>query len=134
MEEMAEEEEVDDPNEFDNNPLCVVKKIFCSKKVVEPSQRQQIFQSYYWVSDNKCRLIIYSCSCENLVSKSLIDRLKLSTESHPHPYTVGWIKVGPKIKVEYICRVPLAIGRAYEESVLCDVLEMDAYDVLLGRP
>lgn len=32
------------------------------------------------------------------------------------------------------CRVPFSIGRWYKDEVVCDVLEMDACHILLGRP
>ena len=36
--------------------------------------------------------------------------------------------------MDLISKVPVAIGRTYNNDVLCDVLDMDACDILLGRP
>nr|GEX11144.1 RNA-directed DNA polymerase [Tanacetum cinerariifolium] len=47
---------------------------------------------------------------------------------------IGWIKKGPTLKVTKICKVLLAIGKHYNELVTCDVVNMDACHVLLGRP
>ncbi|GKE60239.1 hypothetical protein Tco_1510606, partial [Tanacetum coccineum] len=47
---------------------------------------------------------------------------------------IGWIKKGPTLKVTEICKVPLAIGKHYNELVACDVVDMEACHVLLGRP
>ncbi|GKC82005.1 transposon ty3-I gag-pol polyprotein [Tanacetum coccineum] len=43
-------------------------------------------------------------------------------------------KKGPTLKVTEICKVPLAIGKHYNELVTCDVVDMEACHVLLGRP
>lgn len=32
------------------------------------------------------------------------------------------------------CKVPISIGRFYQDEVKCDVIEMDASHMLLGRP
>nr|GEU65648.1 putative nucleotidyltransferase, ribonuclease H [Tanacetum cinerariifolium] len=41
---------------------------------------------------------------------------------------------GPTLKVTEICKVTLAIGKHYNELVTCDVVDMEACYVLLGRP
>ncbi|GJZ71856.1 RNA-directed DNA polymerase, eukaryota [Tanacetum coccineum] len=47
---------------------------------------------------------------------------------------IGWIKKGSTLKVPEICKVPLAIGKHYNYLVTCDVVDMKACHVLLGRP
>ncbi|GJV23614.1 transposon ty3-I gag-pol polyprotein [Tanacetum coccineum] len=81
-----------------------------------------------------CSIIIDGGNCENLVSKDLVKAFKLPTEPHPSPYQSGWIKKGSALKVTEICKVPLAIGKHYNELVTCDVVDMEACHVLLGRP
>ncbi|GJV19891.1 transposon ty3-I gag-pol polyprotein [Tanacetum coccineum] len=41
-------------------------------------------------------------------------------------YEIGWIKKGPALKVTEICKVPLAIGKHYNELVTCDVVDIKA--------
>ncbi|GJR45311.1 hypothetical protein Tco_1313414, partial [Tanacetum coccineum] len=81
-----------------------------------------------------CSIIIDGRSCKILVSKALVKAFKLLTEPHHSPYQIGWIKKEPTLKVTEICKVPLAIGKHYNELVTCDVVNMEACHVLLGRP
>jgi len=79
-------------------------------------------------------LIIDNGSYENIVSKALVKHLQLPIEPHQFPYEISWIKQGPSIKVTEICRVPISIGNSYKDDVVCNVVDMDACHILLGRP
>ncbi|GKE89161.1 RNA-directed DNA polymerase, partial [Tanacetum coccineum] len=78
-------------------------------------------------------MIIDGGSYENLVSKALVKAFKLPTEPHPSPYQIGRIKKGLTLKVTEICKLPLAMGKHYNELVICDVVDMETCHVLLGR-
>ncbi|GKE35775.1 hypothetical protein Tco_1455097, partial [Tanacetum coccineum] len=112
----------------------VVQRTLCSPKFSNSSQRNKIFQTKCLVKENICSIINDGGSCENLVSKDLVKAFKLPTEPHHSPYQIGWIKKGPTLKVIEICKVPLAIGKHYNELVTCDIFNMEAFHVLLGRP
>lgn len=55
-------------------------------------------------------------------------------DKHPNPYKLGWIRNGEVAKVINTCVVPLAIRKSYAYMVLCDMVEMDATHIILGRP
>ena len=84
------------------------------------------FYSKCSVKSKVCNLIIDN-------ERALVDYLKLETELHPHSYTIGWIKKSPSIKISYSCHVSILIGKFYRNSVACDVIDMDACHILLGR-
>ena len=48
-------------------------------------------------------------------------------------YSIGWIKTTKKIEVKERCKVPFSIGK-YWDDVYCDVVDMDACQLLFGRP
>ena len=93
-----------------------------------------MFYSRCSIKDKICNLINENESCENIVSKTLVDYLKLDMKPHPHPYDIGWIKHGPHIKITDLCQVPISNGKYYQDSVTCDVVNMDKCHILLGRP
>jgi hypothetical protein len=72
-------------------------------------------------------------STDNLVSTEMVEKLELETNNHPSPYKVSWLQKGHQVSVTKQCLVEFKIG-GYNDKVLCDVIPMDVYHVLLGRP
>ncbi|GKE74136.1 putative nucleotidyltransferase, ribonuclease H, partial [Tanacetum coccineum] len=110
-----------------------VQRTLCLPKVSDSSKRNKIFQTKCLVKEKICFIIIDGGSYENLMSEALVKAFKLPTEPHYSPYQIGWIKKGPALKVTKICKVPLAIGKHYNDLVTCDV-DIETCHVLLGRP
>ncbi|XP_022889239.1 uncharacterized protein LOC111404704 [Olea europaea var. sylvestris] len=92
-----------------------------------------IFQSTCTIGGKVCKFVIDSGSCENVVAKEVVKKLGLQTEKHPKPYKLAWLKRGNDVEVSQRARINFSIGPTYKDQVLCDVVEMDACHLLLGR-
>ncbi|CAL1390463.1 unnamed protein product [Linum trigynum] len=123
--EFAEEESKDVVN-------IVLRRVLLTG--ADEGQRKNLFRTHCSINNKVCNLIVDNMSTENLISQKLVAYLELPTEPHPQPYALGWVSKGPQVKVTQTCKVPISIGKHYQEVVACDVLSMDVCHVLLGRP
>jgi hypothetical protein len=99
---------------------------------VEQNQRHTLFQTKCVIKERSCRMITDGGSC-NLASSDMVDKLALSTKPHPRPYHIHWLNNSGKGKITKLVRLNFAIG-PYHDVVECDVVPMQAYHILLGRP
>ena len=110
----------------------VLHRVLLSSK--EESQRKHLFKTHCSINNKLCNLIVDNGSTENLVSQKLVYHLKLPTNIHEKPYTLGWVSKNSQVRVSLTCKVPISIGKHYTEEVICDVLDMDVCHVLFGHP
>ena len=96
--------------------------------------RTNIFRTRCTSGGKVCQVIIDSGSCENMVSKEMVDKLKLHCEQHPRPYRIAWFKKGNEVTVNKRCLIKFSVGKNYKDEAWCDVIPMDACHLLLGRP
>ncbi|GKG45178.1 hypothetical protein Tco_0495256, partial [Tanacetum coccineum] len=61
--------------------------------------------------------------CENVISETMVKKLSLKTEKHPHLYKLSWLQKGKSVHVDQRCLVHFSIRDKYRDKVL-----------LLGRP
>ena len=112
---------------------CIVQRLLLTLKKSDDSQRHKIFRTRCTIRNKVCNVIIDSGSNENFVSKALVEALNLKTKEHPSLYKIAWINKGMKVQVLEVCKIPLSIGKYYKDEIVCDVLDMDACYILLGR-
>lgn len=119
--------------EHERQHLLIRRNFHATPKINPNDQRENIFQTKCKIKDKICDLIIDGGSESNCVSKDLVNTLGLETKNHPHPYKLKWLDNKASGFVKKRCLVQFAIG-SYTDKVLCDVLDMTACHVLLGRP
>jgi hypothetical protein len=103
------------------------------KEVENPTQRNKLFRTACKIKDRVCKVIVESGSIDNLVSIEMVEKMELETIEHPIPYRVSWLQKGNQVNVTKQCLVEFKIG-GYKNEILCDVIPMDVFHLLLGRP
>ena len=98
------------------------------------AQRNNLFQFIGAVHGLAIPVTMDCGSSENFISGVLARTLGLKLTPHPSPYRVGWIKKVDVTRVEQQCTVPLNLHADFTQNVVCDVVEMDMCEVILGRP
>ena len=96
-------------------------------------QRNSLFRTACKTKDKVCKVIIDSGSTDNLVSTKMVDKLELKKTAHPRPYKVSRLQKGHQVTITKNCLVEIKIG-GYKDEILCDVIPMDVFHILLGRP
>ncbi|XP_026400412.1 uncharacterized protein LOC113296319 [Papaver somniferum] len=132
-EDALEDEEINYLHEhesYDVDFLGVARTIL----IIEPclTQRHNIFKSYCVIEKKFCSMIIDSGSTENYVSARLVEKLGLPVTAHPNPYSVGWINSSSTHQITHQCLVKFSF-LGYEDSALCDVINMSAASLLLVK-
>lgn len=118
----------------DEGELLVIRKALSATPAQEETQRENIFHTRCTVNNKVCLVIVDSGSCTNAVSRTMVEKLNLPVEPHPHPYRLQWLSKDSDVQVTQRARVPFSIGKSYKDEVVCDILPMDACHLLLGRP
>lgn len=139
--EVDEEEQAEDDDHGVTGPddgdllshSLVVRRLLLAPKREGHPQRHSIFKTRCTINRKVCDVIIDSGSTENIVSQAMVSKLGLKTEKHPLPYSIGWIKKGIESKVTRTCRFSFSIGKTYLDEIVCDMVEMDACHMILGR-
>jgi hypothetical protein len=99
----------------------------------EPEEGESLFHSQMWVKGTPLHFIVNSGSHKNLISAEVFKRLSLPTTPHPRPYTIRWLRQGSDLCVSQKCRLSYGIN-PFKDEVLCDVVPLEACNVLLCQP
>ena len=70
---------------------------------------------------------------ENVISKDVVEKLKLQIEKHPRPYKIRWLKKGNEVPITSRCLVKFVMGHNLEDEALCDIVPMDVGHILFGE-
>ncbi|CAL2247038.1 unnamed protein product [Prunus armeniaca] len=87
-----------------------------------------------FVGERVCNMILDGGSSENIISKEVVEKLKLPIEKHPNPYKIAWFQKGSEVPITSRCLVKFTIGNTIEDEAWCDVVPTDACYISLGRP
>jgi len=97
------------------------------------AQRENIFHTRCKVLENICSLIVFIGSCYSCYSTMMVENLDQQVIPHPKPYKLEWINEDGELTVDKQVKVSLSVGN-YKDEILCDVVPMEACNILLGRP
>jgi hypothetical protein len=120
----------DDADHYES--LIVQRVLSTQMERVEQNQQHTLFQTKCVIKERSCHMIVDGVSYNNLASSDMLDKLALATKPHPRPYHIQWLNNSGKAKVTKLVRINFAIGS--HRDVECDVVPMQAYHILLGRP
>ncbi|XP_020084894.1 uncharacterized protein LOC109707772 [Ananas comosus] len=113
----------------------VTQRVMITPRAEEDDwRRHNIFHTRVLCGGKVCNVILDGGSSENIISKEAVEKLKLPTEKHPHPYKVTWFHKGNEVPINTRCLVNFTMGHNISDEVWCDVVPMDACHILLGRP
>ena len=109
----ALEEVVEGPDEGE---LLVVRRALCGLATQEGNEQwAAIFHTRCTIGGKVRSLIIDGDSYMNAASKTLVEKLKLTTLHHPLTYTIQWPNQGKGIQVSCHCLVSSSIGKSYKD-------------------
>ncbi|KAI0520448.1 hypothetical protein KFK09_007923 [Dendrobium nobile] len=97
--EFVNEQDFEDLQADDGEPVaCVLQKLLIAPRQNNNSQRHSIFRTRCTISGSVCDVLIDNGCTENIISRSVVQKLHLKTTRNPSPY----------------------IGKSYVCEVLCD--------------
>jgi len=116
-------------------PLLMLRRTFLNSNVTNEDWRcTALFRSSCTIAWKVCQLIINSGSCENVLSELAVQKLGLTPKNLPKPYKLVWLNKSIGITVSHRVLLSFSIGPTYSDEIFCDVVPIDACQLLLGRP
>lgn len=124
----------EDEIEFEYGESLICKRILHAHPAsCEDNQRENLFHTRCLAKGKVCNMIIDGGSCCNIASTELISKLQITTFYHHRPYKLHWMNDCGELKVNKQAKVTITLGH-YEDTILCDIVPMQACHILLGRP
>jgi hypothetical protein len=88
-----------------------------SPRTKDQAQRHNIFCTRCTVTQRVCDVIIDGGNGENIVSKGIVSKFRLTTERHLESYKIKWIKQGVETLVIEQCCFTFSIGKQYSYNI-----------------
>ncbi|GJS37661.1 putative nucleotidyltransferase, ribonuclease H [Tanacetum coccineum] len=140
-------EEYEEAPVYDEDPECKEEYVFgdvgvnllVSRSCLTPKAdgddwlKHNIFQSTCTISGKVYTFVCDSGSCDNLIAAKAVQKLGLKTENHLKPYKLQWLKKGSEVTVSKRVHIPFSMGNTYKDNIWCDVVPMDACNLLLVK-
>ena len=124
----------DDGIEYEHGECLIVRRsLFADLNPSDDNQRENLFHTRCTIRGKVCNMIIDGGSCCNIADLGMVNKLQLTTFNHPRPYKLQWMNNCGELKVVKQVNVTIKLGH-YEDTILCDVVPMQACHILLGCP
>jgi len=91
-----------------------------------------VFYTYTTHEGKNYKLMIDVGSYADIITKTALEKMGLKAEPHLHPYNMNWVDKTTQSIIQN-CQVHIHMS-SYNDRVWCDVLDIDAAHILLGRP
>lgn len=107
--------------------------LFSSSEGVEHKTMTKFVSNAGTINEKMVGIIINNGNFDNLIAQNAVVVLKLKTKEHKKPYQISCIKHGEGVETNGHCVVKLSIGKKYLDEIICDIINMDVANLILGR-
>ena len=116
------EEELDDeailPTCGDRGQLLVLRRTcFTPQHHDDKWLRTNIFRSTCTINNRVCTFVIDSGNSKNVISEEAVDKLGITREKHPAPYTLGWLNESVNLRVTQRALISFSISPYYKDRI-----------------
>lgn len=130
----ADAESVASPQQIEESEqgeaLMFKRVLLKTEKEKQDPEQRCLFKTVCKSGGKCCKVFVDSGSTDNLVSQEMAENLKLKRTKYPNP---SWFQKGHQLLVSEQSLVSFQIGN-YKDEVMCDIMPMDSWHILLGRP
>lgn len=100
-------------------------KVINSNLTPDPKIQEELLNLKIRVKQKVINAIVNTRSQTNLISTSLVQKLRLETTPHSKPYPLGWIHKDVEMRIDYQCTFKFTITNKYIDEVTTEVVPLD---------
>jgi hypothetical protein len=86
-----------------------------------------------WVNGVPLHFIFDNGIQKNLILAEVVKWLNFPITPHPQPYNIEWLIQGRDLRINQQSLLPYAIN-PFKDEVLCDIDQLEVFDVVLVQP